>query len=284
MKHISLPGRFFSVYVLTGSVLICLLLLASCDNTVDPLDEERGIYSIYGALNMNSDVNYIRVRDLNVPIRDGEIVDFNGTVKLENLVTSETQILSDTLVQFDGVYVRNFITTMSIEPETTYEISAENPEGRRVSATASTPNFAEAEVLTEFPDCTTTVDLQIAPLNSGQIQIELGFRWLGQIRWVTQIPGHTFKTTSQTDPAFNIQFTLKSLIQNALSDGDIWCHHLPEDEFYYRYTHFGPDFFLDTISDTLNIPGGSGNFGAFYNDDGSFRVDTSNVCAPFCPD
>lgn len=29
-----------------------LLILSGCDNSLDPLDEERGIYSIYGYLNI----------------------------------------------------------------------------------------------------------------------------------------------------------------------------------------------------------------------------------------
>ncbi len=287
MNSITLPGNFFSMYVLIGSVLLPLLFIASCENSIDPLDEERGIYSIYGAINMNSDVNYIRVRDLNVPIRDGEIVDFNAEVTLQNLYSSDLEILKDTLVEFDGIYVWNFESTMPIEPETKFEVAVENPEGVRVSATATTPNFASAAVLSDMPDCTTSVEIDIGPILSGNIQAEIGFRWLGRIHWVSYTPQNVPidfpKQTEMDERTLEIRVTPLSVMTQAL-DEPRWCHELESELFYYRYTHYGPDFFDETISDTLDIPGGSGNLGAFYDQQGTFRIDTAKVCQPFCPD
>ena len=276
----------------TLPLLIVLLFLpliftVACDNTVDPLDEERGFYSIYGTLNMNAEKNYIRVRDLNVPIREGEIVDFNAEVTLQNLRSSELEVLKDTLVEFDGVYVRNFETTMPIDPEAEYEIAVENPEGVRVSATTTTPNFANAEVLEELPNCTTSIKIDIEPIKLGNIQAEIGFQWLGSIRWVSYSPQHLPdnlpKQSQSENRTFEIRITPLSVIIQALEE-ERWCHELDSDLFYYRFTHYGPDFFEDTISDKLDIPGGSGSFGAFYNKQGMFNIDTSNVCIPYCPD
>lgn len=261
--------------------IIPLIIFTGCDNTIEPLDEERGIYSFYGALDMKSDVNYIRVRNLNNPIRDGEIDDFDGSVTLTNLATAETQVLKDTLAEFDGVYVWNFETTLPIEPETVYEVAAENPEGKRVSATATTPSLSEADVLNDMPDCTTTVNIEIAPFNSGKIEADLGIEWLGQILWIPYRPD--LSSGGNPEGAFNIQFTPLQLIEDVL-DEVRWCHKLKSEIFHYRFTHFGPDFFKDTSSDPIIVPGGSGNFGAFHEERGSFRIDTSNVCFPFCPD
>lgn len=255
------------------------MLVNSCDNSIEPLDEERGIFSIYGALDMNSDLNYIRVRDLNVPIRDGEITDFKGRVTLENLATAEVHELRDTLVEFSGIYVWNFESSMPIEPETAYQIAAVNPEGRRVTAEATTPNFADVNVLNEFPDCTTSVTVRFEPLTSGQIRPEFGIEWLGQIFWTSFRSSPGFE--SSTDEALEISFDLRDLIEGAI-DSRKWCHELPDNNVYVRFTHFGPGFFEDTISDTLRIPGGAGNFGAYYERSHSFEIDTSNVCFPFC--
>ncbi len=276
MKRLSFGSRW---------LLILLILPASglfvngCDNSIEPLDEERGIFSIYGALDMNSDLNYIRVRDLNVPIRDGEIVDFEGRVTLENLSTAETEELRDRLVEFSGVYVWNFESSMPIEPETAYQVAAVSPEGRRVTAEATTPNFADVNVLNELPDCTTSVTVRFEPLTSGEIRPEFGIEWLGQIFWTSFRSGPALK--SKPEEALEIRFTPRELIESAL-DLRKWCHELPGNTVYVRFTHFGPDFFEDTVSDTLRIPGGAGNFGAYYEDSHSFRIDTSNVCFPFC--
>lgn len=272
---IKIPAGYFYLAIIG----CCLFWVSGCDNSIDPLDEERGIYSIYGGLNVNSDINYIRVRDLNVPIREGERWEFDGTVSITNKNTSETQVLNDTLVSIDDIYVWNFESTMPIEPETVYEVTAEKPDGRHVTATATTPNITEVQTSPEFPDCLTPITIDIEPVKTGRIEAELGFRWLGQILWLSVSPG--IIGPGESPERYRLRLTPRELITERL-DTSRWCHQLPEDLLYLRYTHFGPDFSEATISDTLNIPGGAGNLGAYYNDVVSFTIDTTNVCEPFC--
>jgi len=275
-----------------GLTIVLLFLIslsfAACDNTVDPLDEEIGIYSIYGALDMNSDLNYIRIKDLNIPLRDGEIVDFSGNATIENLSTHESRALGDTLVNFDGVYVWNFISDMPIEEETTYEVAVVNPEGRRVTATATTLRRASIDVFNEMQDCTTAVTATISPVLTGDVQAEIGFQYDGNQFWTSIQPDifgdqndpdamvYIFRPLDILDSVFNPSSPFGS------SGTRVWCHELQSDILDFRFIHTSPDFAGDAISDTLTIPGGAGSFGAYYRDNESFRIDLANVCFPFC--
>lgn len=85
------------------TVSLCLIALSafilySCDNSLNPVIKNKGIYVIYGYLDINSDTNYIRVKNLKVPLRKATANTFNGTVTLTNLDNGASQILQDSIV------------------------------------------------------------------------------------------------------------------------------------------------------------------------------------------
>lgn len=259
-------------------MLLCVIWNTGCDNTLDPLDEERGIFSIYGGLDLNSEINYLRVRNLNQPILENEIQDFDGTVSITNKRTSETVILNDTLINIQNVFVRNFISTMPIEPETAYEVIARTPAGKQVSATATSPAFADVSILPVAPDCTTRVNIDFDPVNIGGLEPEVGFEWNGEILWQTVIPERG--ENGESNDLRRVSFTPRQLITRRLQESK-WCSELPDDVFYLRYIHYGPEFTQSIDSDNLNIPGGAGTLGAYYRESRSFEIDTSVICDLF---
>lgn len=260
---------------LCAVTLLCVIWNTGCDNTLDPLDKERGIFSIYGGLDLNSEINYLRVRNLNQPILENEMQDFNGTVSITNKRTSETAILNDTLINIQNVFVRNFITTMPIEPETAYEVIAITPEGKQVKATATSPAFAEVSVLPVAPDCTTRVNIDFDPVNTGGLEPEVGFEWNGEILWQTLIPERG--EIGESNDLRRVSFTPRRLISVRLREAR-WCSELPDNKFYLRYIHYGPEFNQSIDSDNLNIPGGAGTLGAYYREFQSFEIDRSVIC------
>lgn len=102
----------------------------SCDNSLDPLDEEKGAYSIYGYLNLYKDINYIRVKNLNITyLQDSTNID--AEVTLENIYSGATEILEDTIVVFDSLKTHNFCRTMDIQPHIEYRVSVEGSDGKK---------------------------------------------------------------------------------------------------------------------------------------------------------
>ena len=259
-------------------VILCVFWNAGCDNTLDPLDEERGIFSIYGGLDLNSEINYLRVRNLNQPILENEVQDFDGTVSIFNRRTSETEILNDTLVNIQNVFVRNFISTMPIEPETVYDVIAETPDGKQVKATATSPPFADLSITPVAPNCTTRVNIDFDPVGVGGLEPEIGFQWNGEILWQPVVPQRGENGESQD--LRRVSFTPRQLITSRLRESR-WCSELPDDEFYLRYIHYGPEFNQSIDSDNLNVPGGAGTLGAYYREFQSFDIDRSEICDLF---
>ena len=257
----------------------CMVLFSSCDNTIDPLNEERGSFSIFGGLNMNSDTNYVRVRDLNIPIREGETWEFDGTVTITNTTTSETEQMSDTLVNIDGVYVWNFGSAMPINATDKYEVTAENEQGKRVTATATAPNISFADMPTKFPNCKATVNIVIEPVKAGFIEADVGFEWRDKVLWLPVAP--EFGTVGEPDERKVLEFRLLDLLEERLGQPR-WCHEMSDNQLYVRFTHFGPDFSERVQSDFPDLPGAAGNLGAYYKKENAFTIDTTNICKPNC--
>lgn len=262
---------------LNNYVMILLLLISSgCDNSLNALDEEEGLYSIYGYLNLYEDNNYIRIKDINQTLKDSDGI-LDAKVTFENLDNGTTEVLQDTVVDFDGVKTHNFRTTIDINPDTEYRVTAKRSDGRTTSAIAKTPFIAETNVNPMGANCITAVNIDFEPVRSkNSLWVEVGFQYNQNLFWV-----RINTLLVETDNTVNASFTPFMLINEAF-DERILCEDLSDDTFEVRYTHYGPDLFENTISDTLDVPGGAGRFGAFYKDSFSFPIDTVSLCPPLC--
>lgn len=271
---------------LSCMIIIVLITGIGCDNSIQPLNKKKGVYSIYGYLNLHKDANYIRVKNLNKTLSEDTTDNIDATVTLENLHNGKTEKLEDSVVVFDGVKTHNFRTTMDIRPNTQYRVTAKRSDGKSVSATTTTPYLAERKVSPVAPNCTTNVHLSFEPVrNRHAMRLEVGFPYKGKIFWVRK---HT--SLIAYEQRLSLTFTPLELLAE-LSSGQeqggepsdkILCEELDSNKFSVRYTHYGPDLFGNSVSDTLSIPGGAGRFGAFYKDSFSFPIDTSSLCPPIC--
>lgn len=269
------------------AILVFLLAFSGCDNSLDPLDEERGGYSIYGYLNLYKDVNYIRVKNLNTSIDQDTTSEIDAEVTFENLENGLTQTLEDTIVEFDGLKTHNFQTTLDINPETKYRVKVERADGRITTATATAPAIAERDLIPKQADCMTYFHLSFEPvLSEFDIIVDFGFHYNTETYWVRAnefLHESENKATISVTPFRILEdvFGVGIPPQNwQYNEGEIFCHELDDDIFEVRYTHYGPDLFDNTISDTLQIPGGAGRFGALYRDYFTFEIDTTRLCPP----
>ncbi|MDZ7773387.1 MAG: hypothetical protein U5K31_11710 [Balneolaceae bacterium] len=262
-------------------LLISLFAMTGCEDSLDPYEEQPGFYAIYGALDLKSELNYIRVKDLDDPLTSDSTRNLDVTVTLENLDTGAKEMLTDSVVKFENVYTHNFRTDMQIQPGDTYRIRAEGPGGEASTASTTTPEFAELSVSPELPDCATEATITMEPVTSPfNVSVSIGLEYFDDMYWTPGLPDD-----GPNDGQVQLQFNLKDLINRAFQGMDIdapWCHELSDNRFFLRYTHFSNEFTDRVESDTTSVPGGTGRFGSYYEDSFSFRIDTSNVCFPFC--
>lgn len=108
--------------------------------------------------------------------------------------------------------------------------------------------------------------------------------WVKSNRFLTETNGPgvtaTFTPWKITQQVFGIVEYDPPYIPVMEAD-TVFCHQLDSDRLKVRYTHYGPDLWENTISDTFHIPEGSGRLGAFYKDNFSFRIDTTKLCPPY---
>ena len=269
-------------YAVRGLILL-LVVGASlgCDNSLDPIDKKKGLYSVYGSLDIKESVNYIRVKELNTPLGPDSTNQIDADVQLTNLNTGNTATLQDTVVQFDGVNTHNFYTAMNITPQTDYKLSIERSDGRLAEAVTKTPHIASTQVGPKNETCFQSVELSLQPVGEREeLRVEVGFEADNKLFW-TSI---SLEEDEQSPDRLYARFSPKQILNrvynpNSPNENGLCCFQLTSKFLYVRYTHFGPDF-LEGTTDTVAIESGTGTFGAHYDRSFSFPIDTTNIYSP----
>lgn len=261
--------RYF-VYL---TLILVFTALSSCDNSMDPFNKEKGVYSIYGYLDLDKNVNYIRVKDLNKPLSRDSTDEIDATVTLENVTENKVETLQDTLFKYQDVYTHNFPTTMEINPGDKYQVTAERSDGELVTATATAPQIADANWGPTDSYCQFPIEITFEPVEyKYDLELSIGFDYQDIRYWVNP-------DVSQVEGKLIVyRFTPNSII----NDFEIACHNLDDDKLFAKYTHYGPDF-DHMVSGNSEDPEKTVTFGALYEDSFSFKIDTTNIpCPPIC--
>ncbi len=261
-----------------------IVLLISCDNSIDPFKEGKASYSIYGYLAVKQDTNYIRVKDLSSPLLPDSTRTLDGTVILKNLQTGQTQVLQDTIVQFGKVYTHNFITTLNILPDTKYRVTVKGPQGNLLSTTGVTPRFVDVDVkISSVSDpegpCDKFLEVAFHPVYNEEV-----FRYSLSYKPFTQgssnfcqnifypgpldpyyaagfCPGVRWNLPDRPVPKNTRVFSFR------IAKGPDYDLNGGVCKIYLKYKHFGAGTFVGiSPNDSLTIPGGLGTFGGFYRD------------------
>lgn len=264
--------KFISIKLL-GLLILILFSLWGCENTLEPFEDSTGNYSVYGVLDASKDVNYIRIKDLSLPIDDVPET-INATATLKSITTGEVETLKDTLIKFEGINTHNFISRMNIEPESTYRLTITSLSGESFSVSASTPKVSDRNVVvTENPanPCNSNLTTQFTPYDMGSpILAQLGLESRNELYWFEII----FPEARNFENLFILNFSLNTLVGRHLLPGNSTsnnCHILSSTTIHFRYTHFGPEYLSGAASDSLNASGNVGNLIGVYTD--SFSVD-----------
>jgi len=115
----------------------CMLVLSSCNESFQPLQENNQFnFNISGFLDASADTQWVRVGTIRQTINESP--DPTGIrVTLEHIQGDQTVVMNDSV--FTSRNVLNYWTTMPIENEQTYRITAEGADGKTTQVTVTTP-------------------------------------------------------------------------------------------------------------------------------------------------
>ena len=268
-------------------VIGLFMFVSGCDNTIEPYEDEQTHFSIYGYLDLTETSHYIRVKDVSRPLLADSTRGFDANVIFENLETGESQQLESEVLKEDGMYLYNYYVEKELSQETTYRVLVEDLDGRKSSATATTP--AEIDVSTEpvGRNCTTDVVTLLPNVNdSTQVDFFVGFEYNHERKWI-----RTIVHTDENENGY-VEFAPQMILNLAFIEdfepGDtVWgeppvqCSDLDNNRFWIRYTHYGPDWagYERPVSplEAMDVKNGLGFFGAFQQELHSIPVDTMEI-------
>jgi len=256
----------------------------SCDNSIDPIDRETGIYAVYGILDLNEQTNFIRVRDLNVPFTAEGTREIDAEVTLENLQTGSLQVLESERQQYEDIFAHNFVYNGEVIPETEYRLTVERSDGRAVTMTITTSTKPAPNVAPFNQNCHVPIDFELSPLDGSTVVLRVGFPdpdpdeewWWGR--------EHVLKPNDPQSPG-KVAFTFipHEQVNEILLRGNRNCRDtLHDGNIYLSYTHYGPGFYERISEEPFDIFGSAQRFGALYYDTLAIPVDTSPVCPQDC--
>ncbi|MEX2602199.1 MAG: hypothetical protein WD355_11150 [Balneolaceae bacterium] len=127
---------------LFGVIGISIVLFTTgCDESFQPWQEnDRYHFSIYGMLDASVDTQWVRI----MPVREELFLEprpIDVTVTLEHIESGDSIAMNDSLFRYyPELYAWNFWTTMDLEPEQTYRLTAKHGDGRTSSAQVKLPS------------------------------------------------------------------------------------------------------------------------------------------------
>ena len=138
----TLPRFSYWLIAAVGTVL-CSVLLAACDTSVQPFVENDRYYSVYSLLDAGADSQFVRVEALRDSVQFGSPPTLDATVTIENQETGQTTQLTDSLVTLPpapGIPVHLFRAELSLTPGGTYQVRVERSDGSASIATVTLPD------------------------------------------------------------------------------------------------------------------------------------------------
>ena len=279
------------------TLFFLLLFMASCTDTkISPFEISSGYFSVYGAMNTDSTLNHIRIKDVQTPLLSPveEIETFSAT--LENLQTNEVKPLEKEILIFNENPTLNFIVDEVFQQRSSYKLTVTGNNGEISTSIATTPGNTTLTLTPEVTEeCSEEILIEFDDVKDPEfIRFELGVRYerimyYAEIKTVApleKVPG-----TDKVQVSLSITNMLVDLFPPEESRIGVpprfWrptisCEDLDEKDMIIRYTHFGPEWkvlkdnnLAFDVLDSGDIENGLGFFGAI--DRGELRFRTNGV-------
>ena len=244
-------------------LIVCFAVsISGCDNSLEPIDEETGIFAIYGFLDLNKQNHYIRVRDLNVPFTREATETIDATVTLHNLTLGTSTLLESEHRAHQDVYQHNFLVSGTIQPNAEYNLTVKRSDGVSVEVQAVMPTKPEPVITPSNPNCFTPVEVELNPLQGGVLVYTIGVN-LGSPspRFTAE---RIIRTSGDQPGKISFTFTLAEVVDEVRFFNTPACEELNLDHYMINYRHFGPGFYEKLENDPFDILQSTERFGGYY--------------------
>lgn len=280
---------------------LTLILFAGCeDRNISPFEENSSTYSIYGAMELDTIPNYIRVKDVTIPFLSDSAKNIDAKVTFEDLHEGTSTVLRDTVVNFSGNYTHNFIVEQQLKPDNTYKLTVEGPDGETATSTATTPSVTEVELSIgdqELPEdfevpCRQEMTFTYKNVPEPEsIRMDIGFKYAGKYQWAEVGFVDQLRHADDSDEMFLTLSPHQLLIEVFPPPGSIEgrdprylnpsvsCRQLDSKEVRVQYFHFGPEW--ESVNKETgptdptkspDIEDGLGFLGAYHTGEYSFEI------------
>lgn len=232
------------------------------DTTINPFDDTSQDYSIYGALDINADRNFIRIKDVTTPLlADSNLLE-PFVVTFEDLASGAVTTLEDTLVMLRGNPTKNFILENQLEPRKQYRLHVEGAEGKFSTSTLTTPGVATHSYSPQVTQsCFEPITFEFSNVQAPEyVRLEVGVHYNGGTLWAEVRSVDQLKQIEGTDKT-SVSLSVRNLLVDVfppIAEGTVgvpprfWtptqtCNDLDDGVIQIRYIHYGPDW--DSIRD-----------------------------------
>lgn len=276
--------------VRSAVLLVAVLLLAGCENRLDPVVGDAG-FTIHGFVNVSAERQFVRVRDMNSPLTPEATRTLEATVFLEEVATGDRIRLRDSVVVFQDVYTHNFRGRMDVRPDAEYRVVVEGPDGATTTATARTPKLTAVDRVPASGHCLTPFVIWFRDVTEiNLLRASVGFKAKGQTFWFEQQP--RFGPTESGETEVHVNFQAEEILANEIESQDDpgtrfllepRCWALNDNRILIAYTHLGPAWSGRVAeaeydpTESVFVEDGLGFFGGLRQDTVSVVVDTSDV-------
>ena len=286
--------------------ICCLLLVVvfgaiftTCDDrSINPYEDQKGIFSVYSALNVDDDLHKIRIRNLLEPFESDSSYPIDATVTFTNLLTDESTELQDTVIYFSENKVHNYKLYGSLELDTKYQLTVERSDGVTTQSIATTPGLTvpvfhpENSPNENLIFCETRLDIYYKNVHPPEyIRMDVGVSYQTEMHWARmQIVGNLRYNTVLD--AYYVKMAPRNLLVEvfppilpddpyfdpSLLHPTVSCDEIDERVITIRYTHFGPEWRKGqdvdhgpVVPDADVVENGLGFFGAYRVDEFEIR-------------
>lgn len=280
-----------------STLLLVFTLVVSaiigCEEDFEAFEEDLP-FSVYGYLTPDFKRNYIRVKDLTVPLIADSTRELDATVTFEDLETGAKKILNDTIVEFEGIFFHNFMVRDTLEYERTYQIEVTQEDGPGISTTATLPTRTEFSKYHPVDRCDVPITFTIDNIEEYRFldEVLIGYKIGGFKRWYN-VPDTRIYSSGENSYSFTykpMEIINLHLDRSEYEDHE-WeviqneCYEMEHDRFLIEYTVLSEDWFGQNIRpfnplESPDVINGLGLVGGLDNKEFEVEIDTTKL--PFC--
>lgn len=273
------------------------LLGSGCENTIEPFSNDA-TYSIYGALSLNQQRQFIRIKPLHAPLGGARTYEsLVATVTLHNVTSGRAETLEDSVVTFRDanleIATHNYWTDRPVQPNAEYRLVIEGPNGTTTEATTATPPIQKANISPKSGHCRTSFFVDFPGIEKAKriLAVRVGFDTRkGPMDFVIHEDIYN-ASHGKPDNAF-VVFAPHSFLSEEFDypqqdprhgDCKTICSNLSHGSITVEYTYAGSQWYgnipevLDHPINSPSVTNGSGYFGSVATTRSTIPVNTESL-------